>query len=131
MRVSSSSCLLLHVFLPRLVHFLHYFQDFLFPRNLQSNYRPLRTLPHLSPPVNSGRPLFPPVKHLSFHSPVTTCLDNYPNAVDTGKPNHTPSVNPSAVQALPSADRLQQSQLTEPPVGPGLKLYTALKDCER
>lgn len=106
-------------------------QDFLFPRSLQSNYSPHRTLPHPSPPVDTGRPLFPPVRHLSFHSPVTTCPDNYLKAVTTGKPNHMPPVSPSVVQALPSADGLQKLQPTEPPAGPGYKLHTALKNPAR
>lgn len=107
------------------------YQDFLFPRNLQSNYRSHRMLPHASPPVDSGRPLFPPVRHLSFHSPLTTCPDNYLNTVDTSKPKHMSTVKPSSVQPLPSADGLQQLQLTEPPVGSRLKLHTMLKSPER
>ncbi|KAI3370318.1 hypothetical protein L3Q82_025091 [Scortum barcoo] len=94
---------------------------------LQPNYRSHHTLPHPSPPAVTGRPLFPPVRHLSFHSPVTTCPDNYLNTVDTGKTNHMPPVNPSTAQALPSADGLQKLQLTEPPAGSGFKLHTAFK----
>ncbi|XP_049893000.1 uncharacterized protein LOC126385399 isoform X1 [Epinephelus moara] len=101
--------------------------DFLFPWSLQPNYRSRLTPPRNSPPVDIGRPLFPPVKHLSFHSPVTTCPDNYLNTVDTGKPNHMPPVNPSTALALPSADALQKVQLTEPPSGTGFTPHLALK----
>ncbi|XP_044027554.1 uncharacterized protein LOC122864312 [Siniperca chuatsi] len=102
--------------------------DFLFPWSLQSNYR--SRLQHPSPPVDTGRPLFPPVNQLSFHSPVKTCPDNYLNKVDTGKQNHLPPVNPSTVQALPSADGLQKLQLTEP-AGTGYKVHTTLKNPAR
>ncbi|KAG7229758.1 hypothetical protein INR49_012554 [Caranx melampygus] len=34
--------------------------DFLFPRSLQPNYRSIRTQLHPTPPVDTGRPLFPP-----------------------------------------------------------------------
>ncbi|TMS19337.1 hypothetical protein E3U43_003658 [Larimichthys crocea] len=106
--------------------------DFLFPRTLQSNYKSRRTLPHPSPPVDTGRPLFPPVTHLSFHSPVRTCPDNnYLNTVEEGKPNHMSPVKPSTVYALPSADGLQKVQLIEPPAGPGFKLQAALKNPAR
>ncbi|XP_074507211.1 uncharacterized protein LOC141777128 [Sebastes fasciatus] len=97
--------------------------DFLFPWSLQPNYRSRRTPPQTSPSVDTGRPLFPPVRHISFHSPVTTCPDN--------KPNHMPPVNPSTVPALPSADGLQKLQLTEPPSGSRFKLHAALKNPAR
>lgn len=131
--VSSSPylLLLLLLFLPIRVLLSHPFQDFLFPRSLQPNYRSRRTLPHPSPPTDTGRPLFPPVRHLSFHSPVTTCPDNYLNTVDTGKPNHMPPVNPATVQALPSADGLQKLQLTEPPAGSGIKPHAAFRSPAR
>ncbi|KAK5872831.1 hypothetical protein PBY51_013493 [Eleginops maclovinus] len=98
--------------------------DFLFPKSLQSNYRSRRTLAHPSPPADIGRPLFPPVRHLSFHSPVVTCPDSY---LLTGKPNHMPPVNPPTAQALPSAGALQKLQLTEPPSGTEFKLHAAWK----
>ncbi|KAI4827926.1 hypothetical protein KUCAC02_031283 [Chaenocephalus aceratus] len=98
--------------------------DFLFPKSLQSNSRSHRIFPHPSPPADIGRPLFPPVRHLSFHSPVVTCPDNY---LITGKPNLMPPVNPSPAQALPSADALQKLQLTEPPSGTEFKLHAAWK----
>ncbi|XP_035857698.1 uncharacterized protein LOC116034497 isoform X2 [Sander lucioperca] len=101
--------------------------DFLFPRSLQANYRSCRTLPHS--PVDIGRPLFPPVKHLSFHSPITTFPHNYLNTANTGKPNRMPPVNPSTAQAPPSADGLQKLQLNEPPAG--FKLHAALKNPAR
>lgn len=105
------------------------FQDFLFPRSLQPNYRPSRTQLHPSPPVDTGRPLFPPVRHLSFHSPVKTCPDNYLKTAQAAKPQHMPPVNPAAAeQALPSADRLQKLQLTEPPAGTGIQLQSTLKN---
>lgn len=103
-------------------------QDFLFPRSLQSNYSSHSTRPHPSPPVDTGRPLFPPVRHLSFHSPVTTCPENDLKAMNPGKSNQMPPVNPSKVQALPSADGLRKLQLVEPLPGPGYKLYAALKN---
>ncbi|XP_036958376.1 uncharacterized protein LOC119021892 [Acanthopagrus latus] len=105
--------------------------DFLFPRSLQPNYRSCRTLPPPSAPVDADRPLFPPVRHLSFHSPVTAYPDNHLNTVDTDKPNHMPPVNPSTAQALPSADGVQKLQLTEPPAGPGFELHPALKNPAR
>ncbi|KAM7005609.1 uncharacterized protein LKV04_002317 isoform 1-T1 [Tautogolabrus adspersus] len=107
--------------------------DFLFPRSLQPNYRSHRTPPHPSPPADTGRPLFPPVRHLSFHSPGTTCPNNYPNTVDTDhKPNHMPPVGqPSSVPVLPSADREQSLHLTEPPVDSGFKFNTSLKNPAR
>ncbi|KAK5912857.1 hypothetical protein CesoFtcFv8_002688 [Champsocephalus esox] len=98
--------------------------DFLFPKSLQSNYRSHRIFPHPSPPADIGRPLFPPVRHLSFHSPVVTCPDNY---LITGKPNLMPPVNHSPAQALPSADALRKLQLTEPPSGTEFKLHAAWK----
>ncbi|XP_039654528.1 uncharacterized protein LOC120557901 isoform X2 [Perca fluviatilis] len=101
--------------------------DFLFPRSLQANYRSCRTLPHS--PVDIGRPLFPPVKNVSFQSPVTTSPHNYLNTANTGKPNRMPPVNPSTVQAPPSADGLQKLQLNEPPAG--FKLHAALKNPAR
>ncbi|XP_047438692.1 uncharacterized protein LOC125006580 isoform X2 [Mugil cephalus] len=91
--------------------------DFLFPRSLQPNYRSIRAppAPPPLPPVDTGRPIFPPVRHLSFHSPVATCPDSSPNTVDAVKPQHMPPVNPSAQQALPSADSLQTLQLQNNP----------------
>ncbi|KAK9529343.1 hypothetical protein VZT92_013444 [Zoarces viviparus] len=103
--------------------------DFLFPRSLQSNYRSRRSPSHPSPPVDGGRPLFPPVRHVSFHSPLTTHPDNYLNTVD--KPNHMPPVSPSTVQALPSAGGLRTRQLTEPPSDTGFKLHPALENPTR
>ncbi|TDH14393.1 hypothetical protein EPR50_G00042540 [Perca flavescens] len=101
--------------------------DFLFPRSLQANYRSCRTLPHS--PVDIGRPLFPPVKNVSFQSPVTTSPHNYLNTANAGKPNRMPPVNPSTAQAPPSADGLQKLQLNEPPAG--FKLHAALKNPAR
>ena len=111
--------------------FLSPLQDFLFPRSLQPNYKSCRTLPPPSAPVDADRPLFPPVRHLTFHSPVTAYPDNHLNTVDTDKPNHMPPVNPSTAQALPSADGVQKLQLTEPPAGPGFELHPALKNPAR
>ncbi|GAA6222272.1 uncharacterized protein LOC118309495 isoform X2 [Lates japonicus] len=105
--------------------------DFLFPRSLQPNYRSTRAQPHPLPPADVGRPLFPPVRHLSFHSPVTTCPDYYLKTAEAGKPQHMPPINPAAQQALPSADRLQKLQLTEPPAGAGIQLHAALKNPQR
>ncbi|XP_035810967.1 uncharacterized protein LOC118471297 [Amphiprion ocellaris] len=105
--------------------------DFLFPRSPPFIYRSSRTQPHPLPPVDIGRPLFPPVRHLSFHSPVTTCPDSSVNTGNSGKPQHIPHVNLSAGQALPSSDRLRKLQLTEPPSATDLQLHTALKNPER
>lgn len=102
-------------------------QDFLFPRSLRSKYTPHRPFSHPLPPVDTGRPLFTPVRHLSFHSPVATCPDNYPKALTTGETNRMPPVSTSMVQALPPADGLQKLQPTQPPVGPEYKLQSALK----
>ncbi|KAK2862403.1 hypothetical protein Q5P01_001936 [Channa striata] len=88
--------------------------DFLFPRSLQSSYRAADTQPHPSLPVDRGRPLFPPVRHLSFHSPLTISPGNCLNTVDLGGPQHMPPVNSEAEQALPSADRVHKLHLTEP-----------------
>ena len=91
-------------------------QDFLFPRSLQPRYKSTSlTQTGPSPPVGTGRPLFPPVRHLSFRSPVTTRPDN----------------NLKTVQALPSADRLWKLQLAGPPAGSGNSLHTALKNPQR
>ncbi|KAL6111788.1 uncharacterized protein ACO6RY_08689 [Pungitius sinensis] len=96
--------------------------DFLFPRNLQCNLRSRSTLPHASPSADGGQgPLFPPVRHVSFHSPLTTCPD-YLTTVD--QPNHHPSARPSTVQALPPAGQLHNLQLTEAPSDTGFKLQT-------
>ncbi|KAM7401796.1 hypothetical protein PAMP_017075 [Pampus punctatissimus] len=96
--------------------------DFLFPRSLQPSYRSSHT-------VDSGRPLFPPVRHLSFHSPVKTCPDNSLNTVETmEKVQHMPPVNPAAAQALPSADGLHKQQ---PPVSTDTQLRAALKNPPR
>ncbi|XP_071402785.1 uncharacterized protein [Centroberyx affinis] len=108
--------------------------DFLFPRRLQTSHRSSRTALHPTPPVDVGRPLFPPVRHLSFHSPAPppeNKPDNTLNAVDTGKPHHMPSVNPSTLHALPSADGLQQLQLTKPPAGTDGHFQTALRNPPR
>lgn len=104
-------------------------KDFLFPRFLPSTYSPDRRLAHPLPPVDAGHPLFPPVQHLSFHSPVTTCPDNYVKAVITGKPSQMPPLGPTMALKLPPAGGLQnqQPQRTQPPAGPGQKLQTALK----
>ncbi|CAJ1051531.1 uncharacterized protein LOC115583855 [Xyrichtys novacula] len=103
--------------------------DFLFPRSLQPSYKSHRTTPHPKTPVDSGRPLFPPVGYPSFHSPVTTCPDNHPNTVEPDHtPNHTPPVfNPSSLPALPPADGVQKLQLTKPPAGPAFQFNSALK----
>ncbi|KAL3977956.1 cGMP-dependent protein kinase 1 [Sarotherodon galilaeus] len=103
--------------------------DFLFPRSLQSNNRSAHALLHPLPPVDFGRPLFPPVRHFSFHGPVTTCSDSYLNTTD--KTQHMPPVNPSTVQAMPSADKLQKLQLTEPSASTDIHLSTALKSPQR
>ncbi|KAM3621314.1 uncharacterized protein V6R79_009360 [Siganus canaliculatus] len=99
--------------------------DFLFPRSLQPSYR---SLPHSSPSGETGRPLFPPVKHLSFQSPVTTYPDNYVNTVDTGKTKHMSPVTSSTLQALPPAAGLQKQQLSETPLVPGFKPPVALEN---
>ncbi|KAF3689596.1 hypothetical protein EXN66_Car005268 [Channa argus] len=88
--------------------------DFLFPRSLQPSYRAANTQPHPSLPELSGRPLFPPIRQLSFHSPVTTSPGNCLNAVCLGGPQHMPPVNSAAELDLPSGDRVQKLQLTEP-----------------
>ncbi|XP_039468765.1 uncharacterized protein LOC120440404 isoform X5 [Oreochromis aureus] len=103
--------------------------DFLFPRSLQSNNRSAHALLHPLPPVDFGRPLFPPVRHFSFHGPVTTCSDSYLNTTD--KTQHMPPVNPSTVQAMPSADKLQKLQPTEPTASTDIHLSTALKSPHR
>ncbi|KAK2914793.1 hypothetical protein Q8A73_005387 [Channa argus] len=76
--------------------------DFLFPRSLQPSYRAANTQPHPSLPELSGRPLFPPIRQLSFHSPVTTSPGNCLNAVCLGGPQHMPPVNSAAELDLPS-----------------------------
>ncbi|XP_026202761.1 uncharacterized protein LOC113153379 [Anabas testudineus] len=88
--------------------------DFLFPWSLQPNYRSTKTHPRPSPPVGSSRPLFPPVRHLSFHSPVTASPNN--------------CLSTAAEQALPSADRLKNLHFTEPNAA---QLDTALKNPQR
>ncbi|XP_034441693.1 uncharacterized protein LOC117761697 isoform X1 [Hippoglossus hippoglossus] len=106
--------------------------DFLFPRSLHPSYKSTTlTQTPPSPPVDSGRPLFPPVRHLSFHSPLTTRPDNNLKTAEAGKPRHMPPVNQAAEQALPSADRLWKLQLAEPPAGTGNSLHTALKNPQR
>lgn len=107
------------------------FQDFLFPQSLQPSYKLTHTQPHPSPPVDDGRPLFPPVRHLSFHSPVTTRPDNHLKTAEAGKQLHMPPVNPAAVQAVPSADSLWKLQPAEPPAGPGIQLHAALRNPQR
>ncbi|XP_029358788.1 uncharacterized protein LOC115044085 isoform X2 [Echeneis naucrates] len=102
--------------------------DFLFPNTLQPSYKLTRKQPHPMPPVDTGRPLFPPVRHLSFHSPVPTCPDNYLKTSETGKPQHMPPVRQATEPTLRSADRLQKLQLTEPPVGTSNQRQTALKN---
>ncbi|XP_056131317.1 uncharacterized protein LOC130108427 isoform X2 [Lampris incognitus] len=82
--------------------------DFLFPRRLQA-----QTVSHPVPPVSTSRPLFPPVRHLSFHSPGGK-PENTLNAADTGGTPFTPAVRTSTTHALPSADALQKVQLTNP-----------------
>lgn len=104
-------------------------KDFLFPRSLQSNNRSTHALLHPLPPVDFSRPLFPPVRHFSFHGPVATCSDSYLNTTD--KTQHMPPVNPSTVQAMPSADKLQKLQLTEPSPSTDIHLSTALKSPQR
>ncbi|XP_035487580.1 uncharacterized protein LOC118309495 isoform X2 [Scophthalmus maximus] len=105
--------------------------DFLFPQSLQPSYKLTHTQPHPSPPVDDGRPLFPPVRHLSFHSPVTTRPDNHLKTAEAGKQLHMPPVNPAAVQAVPSADSLWKLQPAEPPAGPGIQLHAALRNPQR
>ncbi|XP_013865146.1 uncharacterized protein LOC106518409 [Austrofundulus limnaeus] len=87
--------------------------DFLFPHNLLSSHKATRALPRSSTPAGSGRPLFPPVRHLSFHSPVPTCPEN------SDKPQHMPPINTS--------DRGQKLHLTEPPAASDVQLLTSLK----
>ncbi|CAK6958256.1 uncharacterized protein LOC122864312 [Scomber scombrus] len=96
--------------------------DFLFPRSLQPTYRSSQTM-------DIGRPLFPPVKQLSFHNPFRT--DNSLNTVDTTKVQHMPPVNTSTAHVLPSADGLHTLQLTETPAGTGTQLYAAWKNPPR
>ncbi|XP_028262675.1 uncharacterized protein LOC114436559 [Parambassis ranga] len=106
--------------------------DFLYPRSVQSSHRSANALPHPLPPTDTGRPLFPPVRHLSFHSPVTTCPDSSLNTVNTEKPQHImPPVNGSTVEALPSAHRLQKLQLVEPPASTEPQLHAAVKNPQR
>ncbi|XP_040061059.1 uncharacterized protein LOC120835847 [Gasterosteus aculeatus] len=105
--------------------------DFLFPRNLQRNLRSRRTHPHPSPPVDGGQgPLFPPVRHVSFHSPLPTCPDHSPlTAVD--QPNHMPPARPSTVLPLPPAGGLHNLQLAEAPSDTGFKLQATLRSPTR
>ncbi|XP_075870449.1 uncharacterized protein LOC142880416 [Nelusetta ayraudi] len=105
--------------------------DFLFPRSLWSKYTPHRAFSHLLPPVDSGRPLFPPVRHLSFHSPVVTCPDNHLKAWATGEANLMPPVCTAVRQALPPADELQKLQPIQLPVSSGFKLQPGLKSPTR
>ncbi|XP_030586335.1 uncharacterized protein LOC115780996 [Archocentrus centrarchus] len=105
--------------------------DFLFPRSLQSINRSTHAFPHPLPPVDFGRPLFPPVRHLSFQSPVTTCSDSYLNTANSAKPQHMPPVDQSTVQVPPSADRPQKLQLTEPSPNTDIQLSTSLKSPQR
>lgn len=105
--------------------FFKLLQDFLFPKGLQSSHRPRHTFPHPSPPGDTDRPLLPPVKHLSFHSPVTTCPDSW------DKPTQMPPVSLSPAQALPSVHDRQKLQLTEPPAGSGLKIHPAFRNPAR
>ncbi|XP_038129726.1 uncharacterized protein LOC119775722 [Cyprinodon tularosa] len=86
--------------------------DFLFPRSLRSSYRPTRTLLHPLPPVDNGRPLFPPVNHFLSHNPVSACLDN--PAGKTNSPQHMPPIN----------DRAQKLQLMETPAAKDGQLST-------
>lgn len=112
-------------------HIYCVFQDFLFPRNLQRNLRSRRTHPHPSPPVDGGQgPLFPPVRHVSFHSPLPTCPDHSPlTAVD--QPNHMPPARPSTVLPLPPAGGLHNLQLAEAPSDTGFKLQATLRSPTR
>ncbi|XP_056886269.1 uncharacterized protein LOC130524288 isoform X1 [Takifugu flavidus] len=102
--------------------------DFLFPRSLQAIYSQHRAVPQQLPPVDTDRPFFPPVKHLSFQGPVTTCPGRHLKAVNTGKPVRMPSVNLSMLQALPSVGGVQKLQLTDPA---GLKLQEGLRSPSR
>lgn len=104
----------------------HFLQDFLFPRSLRAIYSQHQAVPHQLPPVDTDRPFFPPVKHLSFQSPVTTCPDSHLKAMDAGKPVRMPSVNPSI---LPSAGGVQKLQLTQPAAD--LKLVYDLRNPSR
>lgn len=104
-------------------------QDFLFPRSLQAICSQHQALPHQLPPVDTDRPLFPPVKHLSFQGPVTTCPDSHQKAMNAGRPVRMPSVNPAALQALPSVGGVQKLQVTDPPAD--LKLHNGLRSPSR
>lgn len=72
-----------------------------------------RTQSHLLPPADTGRPIFPPVTYLSFHTPVTTGPDPCAKTAQSGKTHHIPHVN-----SAPSADRLKTLQLKGSDVQP-------------
>ncbi|MEQ2295324.1 hypothetical protein AMECASPLE_012891 [Ameca splendens] len=91
--------------------------DFLFPRSLRSSYRPTRTLLLPLPPVDTGRPLFPPLNHFLSHNPVLACPEN-----PLGKTNSN-SLEPMP----PISDRAHKPQLTETPAAIDGLLPNALR----
>ncbi|XP_035980640.1 uncharacterized protein LOC105931876 isoform X2 [Fundulus heteroclitus] len=79
--------------------------DFLFPHSLRPSYRPTRTMPRPLPPVDNGRPLFPPVNRSLPLNPVSACPENPLGQKNSDSPQHMP----------PISDRAQKLQLIETP----------------
>ncbi|XP_054883475.1 uncharacterized protein LOC129358443 [Poeciliopsis prolifica] len=74
--------------------------DFLFPRSLRSNCRPTRSLLLPSPPVDTGRPLFPPVSHFSAHNPVLAFPENPLGKTNSDSPHHMPPIKAHKLQLI-------------------------------
>lgn len=97
------------------------YQDFLFPLSLKSNYKPQYI------PVTQHPPLFPPIKRLSFHGPVTTFTNSGINTVDKCTQLNMPPDNVS--RHLPSVD--PRPKLPQTPVYTGNQPHTSAKKAPR
>ncbi|XP_012726214.3 uncharacterized protein LOC105931876 isoform X1 [Fundulus heteroclitus] len=91
--------------------------DFLFPHSLRPSYRPTRTMPRPLPPVDNGRPLFPPVNRSLPLNPVSACPENPLGQKNSDSPQHMP----------PISDRAQKLQLIETPAANDGQLPTSLR----
>ncbi|KAM9758250.1 uncharacterized protein ACNS7B_005304 [Menidia menidia] len=103
-------------------------QDFLFPHSLQKSYKPTCALSQPLTQVGIGGPFFPPLRHFSFHNPVTACLETSLTSNNAGKAQHMPPVSAGKTQSLPSADMMQKLQLARHRAGPGIQHHTTLKN---
>eukprot|EP00063_Salmo_salar_P013364 XP_013988199.1 PREDICTED: uncharacterized protein LOC106565506 [Salmo salar] len=105
--------------------------DFLLPWKLQTSHRASRSVfQGATAPVNNGRPLFPPVRHLSFqHNPDGKRACSL-SAVEI-EPPRMPPLSPSRTtqHMLPLADWLHKPHMTDPSIR-DMQLQPLLKNIQ-